>query len=88
MEAEHLRRFSNNFRTWNGVSFPQPADAPLVSQEVLVETFEEGEHISSYVGTPGGKYNKKLAGGWLRCTTSAACGVPFCPLYPALWPAL
>lgn len=67
MEAEHLRRFSNNFRSWHSVTFPHPADAPLVSQEVLVETFEEGEHISRYVGEPGGKYNKKLADLGMNC---------------------
>jgi hypothetical protein len=44
----------------------QPADAPLVSSEVLVETFEEGELISSYVGTTG-PHNKKLADLGLHC---------------------
>lgn len=66
-EAEHLRRFSANFKSWHGVSFPQPADAPLVSEEVLVETFEEGTHISRYVDAPGGKYNKKLADLGMNC---------------------
>lgn len=65
-EAAHLDAFSRNFRHWSGVSFPQPADAPLVSSEVLVETFEEGELISKYVGTEW-KYNRKLADLGMHC---------------------
>ena len=37
-----------------------------MSSEVLVETFEEGELISSYVGTTG-PHNKKLADLGLHC---------------------
>ncbi|PSC73099.1 putative serine threonine-kinase abkC [Micractinium conductrix] len=65
-EAAHLDAFSRNFRHWTGVSFPQPADAPLVSSEVLVETFEEGELVSTYIGTQG-KHNRKLADLGLHC---------------------
>ena len=45
---------------------PQPAASPLVHSEALVETFEEGELISKYVGTTG-QYNKKLADLGLHC---------------------
>jgi aarF domain-containing kinase len=65
-EARHLEEFGSNFRYWSGVTFPQPADAPLVSSEVLVETFEEGELISKYVGTDW-KYNKQLADLGMHC---------------------
>lgn len=63
MEADNLNRFGANFRYWNGVRFPRPAAAPLVSSDVLVETFEEGELITRYMETETpGRYNKKLAG--------------------------
>ncbi|KAI3430417.1 hypothetical protein D9Q98_005012 [Chlorella vulgaris] len=65
-EAAHLEAFGKNFRHWRGVSFPQPAAPPLVSSEVLVETFEEGELISKYIGTDL-KYNRKLADLGLHC---------------------
>lgn len=50
-----------NFKHWRGVRFPQPAGAPLVSSDVLVETFEEGELMNRYLQaeTP---INKRLAG--------------------------
>lgn len=57
-------RFTTNFRYWNGVAFPKPAGAPLVSSDVLVETFEEGELITKYMHDTPGRYNKKLAGGY------------------------
>jgi hypothetical protein len=65
------RRFTTNFRYWSGVRFPKPAGARLVSSDVLVETFEEGELITRYMNaeTPG-RYNKKLAGVCLH-----GCGV-------------
>lgn len=47
-------------------SLVQPAAPPLVSSEVLVETFEEGELISKYIGTDL-KYNRKLADLGLHC---------------------
>jgi len=65
-EAEHLHRFAENFKWWSGVRFPLPAARPLVASDVLVESFEEGRHISHYVGTPG-RHNKKLADLGLHC---------------------
>lgn len=59
-EAAALSRFAENFKWWNGVRFPLPAAPPLVTSDVLVESFEEGDHISSYLGTDGA-HNKRLA---------------------------
>jgi len=47
-EAAHLSRFIYNFRRWKDVSFPLPL-YPLVHPSVLVETFEQGESVLSYV---------------------------------------
>lgn len=44
-EARHLARFQHNFRLWRSVSFPTPI-YPLVSADVLVESFEDGDLIS------------------------------------------
>ncbi len=44
-EASNLQRFNFNFRHTPAVQFPVPL-YPLVSSEVLVETYEEGDHIS------------------------------------------
>ncbi|MEW5303093.1 MAG: hypothetical protein WDW36_005820 [Sanguina aurantia] len=60
MEAEHLKRFNHNFRSWRNVSFPTPMH-PLVAPAVLVESFEEGALISCYVKTPGYKHNSAIA---------------------------
>jgi aarF domain-containing kinase len=43
-EASNLQRFNTNFRRARGVSFPMPL-YPLVSEDVLVESFEDGKHI-------------------------------------------
>jgi len=59
-EAEHLSRFAENFRWWNNVRFPLPAAPSLVASDVLVESFEEGEHISKYLNTQY-EHNKRLA---------------------------
>jgi aarF domain-containing kinase len=66
-EAAALSRFAANFRWWRGVRFPRPAAPPLVAPGVLVETFEEGEHISAYVAAPDGRHSKTLAGLGLGC---------------------
>jgi len=47
-EALHLHAFNFNFRKTKRVSFPVPL-YPLVAPAVLVESFETGNHISSYV---------------------------------------
>lgn len=60
VEAQHLDRFGKNFRTWRNLSFPAPV-YPLVAPSVLVETFEEGRLISSYVDKPTNKYSIQLA---------------------------
>lgn len=59
-EAEHLSRFAENFKWWSGVRFPLPASPSLVTSDVLVESFEEGEHISKYLNTDYA-HNKRLA---------------------------
>ena len=52
LEARHLWQFNYNFRHSRNVRFPYPI-YPLVAPEVLVETYEAGEGISSYVADPG-----------------------------------
>lgn len=48
-EAFHLHSFNYNFRKLrSSVTFPVPL-YPLAAPQCLVETFEPGEHISSYV---------------------------------------
>jgi aarF domain-containing kinase len=59
-EAEHLSRFAENFKWWSGVRFPLPAAPSLVASDVLVESFEEGEHISKYLNSEY-IHNKRLA---------------------------
>lgn len=54
-EADNLRRFSKQFGSsfWRAiVSFPTPVDS-LVSQHVVVESFEEGESVASYLHKAG-----------------------------------
>ena len=54
-EAENLRRFSRHFGSsfWRAiVSFPKPVD-DLVSQHVVVETFEKGESVADYLHKAG-----------------------------------
>jgi predicted unusual protein kinase regulating ubiquinone biosynthesis (AarF/ABC1/UbiB family) len=48
VEASHLSRFGRNFRGWRNVKFPTPI-FPLVTQDVLVESFEPGNAINGYV---------------------------------------
>lgn len=60
-EGFYLHAFNYNFRKEGNVSFPVPL-YPLVAPAVLVETFEEGEHISAYVARgAGAPYNSDLA---------------------------
>ncbi|XP_021251212.1 uncharacterized aarF domain-containing protein kinase 2, partial [Numida meleagris] len=47
-EARNLERFRQNFLDVDFVKFPTPVH-PLVTTEVLVETFEESEPISHYL---------------------------------------
>lgn len=65
-ESQHLTRFINNFRTWRNLSFPHPV-YPLVTPNVLTETFEEGRLISAYVDKPTNKYSITLANIGLSC---------------------
>lgn len=58
LEARHLWQFNFNFRKRHGVRFPFPI-YPLVEAEVLVETFEAGTGISSYIAAPGGRFNSQ-----------------------------
>ena len=66
VEASHLERFRNNFRLWPNVSFPRPL-FPLVKPDVLVESFEEGSLISTYVNQPGNRHRFSLAETGLTC---------------------
>lgn len=63
-EGFNLRRFGHNFRKTPSVRFPVPL-YPLVSPDVLVETFEGGQHIAHYLqqapGSPDALYNTRLA---------------------------
>ncbi|KDD74772.1 hypothetical protein H632_c1085p1, partial [Helicosporidium sp. ATCC 50920] len=60
-EAYYLHQFNYNFRDVAAVSFPVP-HYPLVAPGVLVESFEEGRHISAYVAQgPGAPFNSTLA---------------------------
>ena len=60
-EGFYLHAFNYNFRKESSVHFPVPL-YPLVSPTVLVETFEPGQHISSYVARgPGSPHNTELA---------------------------
>lgn len=61
LEALHLWQFAYNFRRSPNVHFPFPI-YPLVSPEVLVETYEEGALVSEYVAKgPVGPFSKQLA---------------------------
>ncbi|XP_048863300.1 uncharacterized aarF domain-containing protein kinase 2 [Brienomyrus brachyistius] len=48
-EAENFERFQVNFQNVDAVRFPTPL-RPFVTRDVLVETFEESEPISSFLG--------------------------------------
>ena len=65
-EAEHLAKFADNFRWWSGVRFPLPASSCMIASNVLIESFEEGEHISEYLGRKC-PHNKILAGLGVNC---------------------
>jgi aarF domain-containing kinase len=52
VEAAHLERFAHNFRRWRNVVFPRPIH-PLVTPDVLVESFEAGNAINGYVSAVG-----------------------------------
>jgi len=54
-EAKNLQRFTHNFSSsfWSAmVSFPQPVEG-LISHDVLVESFEEGESVAKYLERSG-----------------------------------
>jgi predicted unusual protein kinase regulating ubiquinone biosynthesis (AarF/ABC1/UbiB family) len=61
-EASNLQRFNKNFKHARAVSFPLPL-YPLVSPDVLVESFEAGRHISHYIAAAEGShpYRSRLA---------------------------
>lgn len=65
-EAKHLAKFADNFRWWSGVRFPLPASESMVAPNVLIESFEEGQHISEYLKGPC-PHNKILAGLGVSC---------------------
>lgn len=60
-EAYNLHEFNYNFRSEDRVTFPIPV-YPLVASNVLVETYEDGNHISEYVERgAGAPFNSDLA---------------------------
>ncbi|WIA28428.1 hypothetical protein OEZ86_010973 [Tetradesmus obliquus] len=61
-EAANLQRFNQNFKRARAVSFPLPL-YPLVSPDVLVESYEVGRHISHYIAAKEGShpYRVRLA---------------------------
>lgn len=65
-EAAHLARFAEDFKWWSSVKFPLPAGPPLVAPDLLVESFEPGEHISKYLNTEG-EHNRRLADLGMNC---------------------
>ncbi|GFH25969.1 ABC1 domain-containing protein, partial [Haematococcus lacustris] len=66
LEAAHLTRFRANFRLWPNVSFPNPI-YPFVAKDVLVESFEDGALISTFVNQPDYKHRGMLAETGLTC---------------------
>jgi len=47
-EAANLERFAANFGSWDDIFFPRPV-RPLVSREVLVETYEHGIPLREWI---------------------------------------
>ncbi|CAM9506594.1 unnamed protein product [Chrysoparadoxa australica] len=73
VEALHLDIFNDNFSRWNDVVFPE---AIYASEDVLIETYEEGFLISEYVAQYNGSSSKASKGkkwvlleDWLRWVT-------------------
>ncbi|CAM9689021.1 unnamed protein product, partial [Phaeothamnion confervicola] len=60
LEARNLNRFRHNFARREGVVFPEPVQG-WVSEHVLVESFESGDHISSYLDKGDSAFRKRLA---------------------------
>jgi aarF domain-containing kinase len=60
VEAAHLERFAHNFRRWRNVVFPRPIH-PLVTPDVLVESFESGSAINGYVSAVAAKSARRAA---------------------------
>lgn len=59
-EAEALQRFNCNFKRHRDVSFPKPL-YPYVSNDVLVETFEDGVVFHEIFDDKKEKWHRKLA---------------------------
>ena len=58
-EARHLDSFARNFKWWWArVRFPLPS--AMVTEDILVETFETGDHISDYLDRES-EHNRSLA---------------------------
>jgi len=67
-EAENLDKFRKSFLLMPAISFPTPIPG-LATEEILVETYEQGVSIASYLLSPeaakdqlGSPQNKELAG--------------------------
>lgn len=72
-EASNLRRFNHNFRKTRHVFFPVPL-YPLVTPDVLVESFESGEHITAYIQSDNNPYNHRCAAAFVRDGSSFLLG--------------
>jgi|APGre2960657444_1045066.scaffolds.fasta_scaffold00977_7 aarF domain-containing kinase len=59
-EACNLRLFNANFAAWRRVSFPRPIE-PLVQPAVLVESFEEGMSISTFLQADDPQLRRSIA---------------------------
>ena len=60
LEARNLDTFNRNFRNVKNVSFPRPI-WPLVTEEVLIETFHDGPSVADYLKHEDTELRKKIA---------------------------
>ena len=60
LEARNLDMFNRNFRNVKNVTFPQPI-WPYVSEEVLIETFHDGNSIENYLKHQDSELRRKIA---------------------------
>lgn len=82
VEGKHLYLFNQNFRSWNTVSFPSPI---VMSESVLVESWEDGTTISEYTDL----YNtdsvaKANDGQYIRAEKDFAFSVASTRIHPSL----
>jgi aarF domain-containing kinase len=78
-EASNLKLFNANFASWRQVSFPRPIEH-LVQPAVLVETFEEGSSISTFLQTDDSgqvlsRRRRVCAAGCASCARLTPCAM-------------